>query len=288
MKYLPLQRITRSRILAIVVSILGLAVSMTVLVSCNAESESDETLHPEFDLKAADLAPMVESLPPSIADGILARPWYFLELVSEVIEMPLAFTVLVDKAHALAADDDPPDLVPLTDYDLLLNRTDLSLRRIIMPDVLAMNEAALIDGVSLVFSSTYRSYDYQKGLYARNVAWYGEEQASRESAKPGESQHQLGTTIDFGSITDAFGETDAGKWLFQHAWEYGFSLSYPDGYEELTGYRHEIWHYRYLGRMATRLEREFFDSVQHHLLTFLHEHRATLEAARINRLEPAR
>ena len=143
-----------------------------------------------------------------------------------------------------------------------------------MPDVLAMTEAARIDGIELVYSSTYRSYEYQKTVYDRHVRTYGREQADRESARPGMSQHQLGTTIDFGSITDAFGDTAAGKWLVSNARRFGFSLSYPEGGEELTGYRHEIWHYRYLSRVGTLMEREFFASIQQHMLEFFHEYRA--------------
>lgn len=142
-----------------------------------------------------------------------------------------------------------------------------------------MATAAEIDGITLVFSSAYRSYDYQKAVYERNVRQLGQEQADRESARPGTSQHQLGTTVDFGSITDAFAETPAGKWLLENAWRYGFSLSYPDGYESLTGYRHEIWHYRYISRAAARLERDYFGSIQHYLLVFLADHLETLRAA---------
>ena len=85
--------------------------------------------------------------------------------------------------------------------------------------------------------------------------------------------------MDFGSITDDFADTPEGKWLYENGWEYGFSLSYPEGYETLTGYRHELWHYRYLSRPFTRLEREYFESIQHYLLLFLHENREKLLAS---------
>ena len=90
--------------------------------------------------------------------------------------------------------------------------------------------------------------------------------AERESARPGASQHQLGTAIDFGSITDAFAQTRAGKWLVAHAWEYGFSLSYPQGDEGITGYRYESWHYRFITKPGVLLQRRYFGNIQQYLL----------------------
>ena len=154
------------------------------------------------------------------------------------------------------------------------------LRRVIMPDVLAMNEAAAFEEIDLLFSSAFRSYDYQREVYERNVKQLGKEQADRESAQPGKSQHQLGTTIDFGSITDEYAITAPGIWLKNNAWQFGFSLSYPEGYEWLTGYRYEGWHYRYITRAGTELEGSFFNSVQQYFLTFLHENRNFLLSKR--------
>jgi D-alanyl-D-alanine carboxypeptidase len=142
-----------------------------------------------------------------------------------------------------------------------------------------MDSAARADGAPLLYSSSYRSYDYQAEVYARAVEKDGQAQADRESARPGSSQHQLGTVIDFGSITDAFAGTKQGRWLAAHAWEYGFSLSYPDGYEPVTGYKHESWHYRYITKPAARLQREFFGDIQQYMLAFLNDNRSALEAS---------
>ncbi len=238
------------------------------------------SIHADFDLTPRDLADLIAPLPAHIRTVIDGNRWYFLELLDRTLSTAAPLAVLVDKTHPLPDDYEPPDLVSLTDYDIRATRRNLLLRRIVMPDLLAMVEAARIDGVELVVSSAYRSYEYQAEVYARNVARSGKAQADRESARPGKSQHQLGTTLDFGSISDDFGDTPAGHWLSENAWRYGFSLSYPDGYEALTGYRHESWHYRYLSRPVTLLEHVFFDSIQHYLLTFLYENRAALASAR--------
>ena len=69
-------------------------------------------------------------------------------------------------------------------------------------------------------------------------------------------------------------------WLAAHAGEYGFSLSYPQGYEEVTGYRYESWHYRYITKPGALLQKRYFGDVQQYMLEFLHENRTALEARR--------
>lgn len=247
-----------------------------VLIGCaDTEEKSEESptvsLHPEFAITVTELSQQIGTLPDAVQNRILNRPQYFLELIDQVLSLPNDYFIRVDKQHGLSPDYEPSDLVDLSNYNLKCNRTDLRLRRAIMPDVLAMTEAARIDGVELVFSSAYRSYEYQETVFTRHVRELGEAQAKRESAEPGKSQHQLGTTIDFGSITPAFADTAAGKWLVKNGWKFGFSLSYPEGMEKLTGYMHEIWHYRYITRTGTALEHHFFNGIQHYLLAFLHE-----------------
>ena len=178
---------------------------------------------------------------------------------------------LVDKQHYLAADFVPADIVALKANDFyLLNRNDLSLRVPVEKALRKMASAAKEDGINLVVSSTYRSYDYQKNLYERNVRQLGKEVADRESAPPGASQHQLGVAVDFGSITDDFAQTKQGRWLASNAGKYGWSLSFPDGYEDVTGYRWECWHYRYIGVTAVEFQKKWFSDVQQFMLEFIH------------------
>jgi D-alanyl-D-alanine carboxypeptidase len=222
------------------------------------------------------LAGMVETLPPDIRAGILASPQGFLRLVQGVLAEPPDLFILVDKSHLLARDFAPGDLVNLRDYSLPLFMGSVLVRRVIVGSVLEMSEAAHKSGITLVFASGYRSFDYQAYVYAREVRDFGQVAADRESARPGASQHQLGTAIDFGSVTDAFNQTPAGEWLAAHAWEYGFSLSYPPGFESVTGYRYEGWHYRYLTRAGTLLQKKFFGDVQQYMVEFLDQNREGL------------
>jgi zinc D-Ala-D-Ala carboxypeptidase len=229
-----------------------------------------------------ELSSMLAPLSKDIRDGINAEKPRFLELLAQVLDEPPDLLVLVDKRHPLEDGFVPPDLASVNGYQLSRSRDDLRLRRILMPALLEMDRAARAAGVTLLLSSSYRSYTYQASVYAKEVRLYGQEMADRESARPGMSQHQLGTAIDFGSITDDYAETRAGRWLAAHAAEFGFSLSFPKGFEGVTGYKWECWHYRYVGRPAVRLQREFFGDVQQYLMEFLHDNRALLDERWVN------
>jgi D-alanyl-D-alanine carboxypeptidase len=145
------------------------------------------------------------------------------------------------------------------------------LRRAAAEALEEMAVAAKADGVTLVASSSYRSYDYQVEVYGRVVREMGPEAADRESARPGHSQHQTGLVVDFGSIDDSFAETKAGRWIAANGSRFGWSISFPDGYEEVTGYRWESWHYRYVGRDLAAFIDTWFEGVQQYALQFIYE-----------------
>lgn len=208
----------------------------------------------------------------AIADNIQGNTADFIQDINNLIASDEnGLLLLVDKKHYLANTFVPEDLVDLTkNPDYAINRTDLSLRVCVEEALRKMAVAAKAEGITLLVSSTFRTYDYQKRLYERNVRELGKEAADRESAMPGSSQHQTGTAIDFGSITDAFAEDEPGIWLAENANKYGFSLSYPQGYEPVTGYRWECWHYRYIGQSAVFMQEKWFNNVQQYMLDFIH------------------
>ncbi len=211
-----------------------------------------------------------------LAERILANRSLFLADLRAVLDADTDnLLIRVDKTVLLDENFVPPSLVPLTAESAragayVINRNDLSLRSDVEKALSHMAHAARDQGITLVVSSTYRSYAYQKRVYERNVAQMGKEAADRESARPGASQHQLGTVIDFGSITDEYAKTSAGKWLTANAGKYGWSLSFPDGYEFITGYRWECWHYRYVGPLAVRFQQKWFNDVQQYMIEFIH------------------
>ncbi len=240
--------------------ILPLLFSLFISVSC-ANTEKEQLL-----------ASVLETLKLPSEKLILANKEQFLADMDTVLAADKDYLLtLVDKQHYLSKDYVPEDLVPLVKNNhYAINRNDLSLRVPVEKALCIMSDAAANDGITILVSSTFRSYDYQSKLYARNVKQLGQAAADRESAKPGASQHQLGTAIDFGSITDDFVETKQGKWLAKNAMKYGFSLSFPEGYEDVTGYRYECWHYRYIGIEACKMQQKWFGNIQQYMLEFLY------------------
>ena len=178
--------------------------------------------------------------------------------------------ILVDKQHNIG-ERNPVHIVKLVENDAyVINKKTLSLRADAEASLREMALAAKADGVTLTVSSTYRSYQQQVNTFNYWVEVDGLEEAERESARAGTSQHQLGTVIDFGSIDDTYAETAECKWLNENAADYGWSLSFPMGYEDVTGYKWESWHWRYIGREACAFQKKWFSDIQQFMLEFIH------------------
>ena len=162
----------------------------------------------------------------------------------------------------------PGDLVKLGFY--LPGRVSLPDNRLRQPAAQALGKMVkvmLADGLAPTVLSSYRSYFDQAVAHQR---WVVDDpaHANEISAMPSHSEHQLGMAVDFGSheipaltgsktdpFSPLFEQTSEGKWLAKHAFEYGFSLSSPQGALVLTGLAYEPWHYRYVRvEMATYLQ----------------------------------
>ena len=177
---------------------------------------------------------------------------------------------LIDKKHIASSSYAPKDLISLKKNSLFdLNKAGMKIRPEAYSALNEMAQAALNDGIRLLVSSVYRSYSYQENLFNYWVSVDGLEEAERESARAGTSQHQLGTAVDFGSISDDFDKTQMGQWVYKNAADYGWSLSFPKGYEDVTGYRWECWHFRYIGKNACRFQQKWFGGIQQFMLEFI-------------------
>ena len=239
-----------------------------------AQGNLQPELNPEIEKLNRVLLSMSDRCKTAIPNG---DPEEFLADLHRVLEVEknfraddLSLYYLIDKKHAVGSDYVPRDLVPVKGNELWnVSRNDLSLRPEAYAALEDLSRAALNDGIKLLVSSTYRSYQYQEGLFNRYVKQDGLELAERYSARPGTSQHQLGVAVDFGSITDDWGDTKMGKWVYDHAADFGWSLSFPQGYEDVTGYMWECWHFRYIGKEACRFQKKWFGNIQQFMLEFL-------------------
>lgn len=109
-------------------------------------------------------------------------------------------------------------------------------------------QGAANDGISIYLSSGFRSYETQEQIYNNYVYNYGQATADTFSARPGYSEHQTGMAIDVNIIDDSFAGTPEAIWLEEHCTEYGFIIRYPKGKQNITGYKYEPWHIRYVGK----------------------------------------
>ena len=236
----------------------------------NAETDPDrEAFVEDFWRWIFGEAGIPERLARKVAASALEGPSFIMELLMVLQQDPYTY-FLVDKQHSLPLDYEPDDLVPLAVGAYQVSRDGLMLRRAAEEALREMAAAAAAEGVILKAGSTYRSAAYQAQVYEREVNNYGREAADRQSARPGTSQHQLGLVVDFTPIDDTFAKTPASQWLLGNAGRFGFSLSFPDGYEEATGYRWESWHYRYVGRDLAAFINTHFDGIQQYALQFIH------------------
>jgi zinc D-Ala-D-Ala carboxypeptidase len=183
----------------------------------------------------------------------------------------------------------PTDLVdiesgaPRSPSDCVPHRSHC-LRREAAEALRLMLEQMALAGYPGHVHSAFRSFDRQCEVFRDWSHATGQNfcRATTSSAIAGHSQHQLGTAIDLFTtqwanagemMRPGFGCTPAGRWIADHAWEFGFVLPYPLPLEERvagaschrrredvvdprTGYRYEPWHLRYIGvEAAARFRR---------------------------------
>lgn len=104
--------------------------------------------------------------------------------------------------------------------------------------------------------SSYRSIEYQTGLFNERINTYMMQGKTREEAesltlqtinRPRTSEHNLGLAVDFNYVDYSFDETKGFKWLQENAENYGFILRYKKEKEDITKVDYEPWHWRYVG-----------------------------------------
>ncbi len=110
-------------------------------------------------------------------------------------------------------------------------------------------------GCQLISVSGYRSYSKQEKLYKAKLQRVNgkKELAEEYVAPPGASEHHLGLAMDIGqqskpTLNEKFAETEGGIWARENCWRFGFILRYGEEWEDITGYKYEPWHFRYVGK----------------------------------------
>jgi len=110
-----------------------------------------------------------------------------------------------------------------------------------------MAKKALKENIVLKNISAYRSFEYQKKLY-ESYKKANLPNLDMSSAQAGTSEHQTGLALDINMDNINFYNTKEYSWLLKNAHKFGFILRYPKGKEQITGYKFEPWHFRYVGK----------------------------------------
>jgi zinc D-Ala-D-Ala carboxypeptidase len=224
----------------------------------------------------ADVAPPARPAGPAIVArlrlDLVADPCVDRDLRAPAIGDE-TMTVL-DRSYALPAGYVPADLVPASEAGLSGASGTKLVRAVMLDDLRAMHEAWVAAGLSMIVESAHRSYAAQQATFDSWVARLGVTEALRRSARPGHSEHQLGTAFDLtspgwgGRFGNWAAESAEGRWMVEHGWEFGFVMSYPAGAEALSCFGYEPWHWRWIGREAAAAHRASADVLRTFLVRF--------------------
>jgi len=183
---------------------------------------------------------------PSAAPAPVSSP-LGINLAAHSVDDPASIWVVVNKRRPL----DPQNYVP-DDLVTLKVPGGGQMTKLAAAALKDMYDAAEEDGAPFRASTAYRSYNFQKGLFADYVAKSGVAKAETFSARAGYSEHQTGLTVDVYDpkgchLDTCYATTASGAWLAKHAADFGFIERYPKGSTSVTGYTWEPWHWRYVG-----------------------------------------
>lgn len=218
---------------------------------------------------------MTKTMVPTIPATATTNPSLLLSLPLCDERLPLDdLLTIITRQYPVSSDYVPADLVPLSNYFpyyVTVGYDTYIRQEVVEPLQNMINDMYKIDGLAPTILSGYRSY-YSQVLARQKWEREYPDRADQLSAPPGTSEHQLGTTVDFGSpmlnnkFHTNFSRTPEGKWLSEHAHTYGFTLSYPMGSFAVTRFDYEPWHFRYVGAdLATWLHNTGTTFTEHQL-----------------------
>ena len=81
----------------------------------------------------------------------------------------------------------------------------------------------------------------------------------------------MGSNEDY----NKFEESVEFEWMKNNAHLYGFILRYPKGKENITGFKYEPWHYRYIGKKVATIIYNENITLEEVLKSFLIEYLST-------------
>ncbi len=115
--------------------------------------------------------------------------------------------------------------------------------------------------IEISLSSGYRTIENQSELYKMIEQTHGKEYANKYVAKPGYSEHHTGLAIDVTLVRNNKYTLDANELkkdkdllnIEHYLHKFGFILRYPKDKEEITQQNYEPWHFRYVGKVVSKI-----------------------------------
>lgn len=169
--------------------------------------------------------------------------------------------MLVNKYYKLSEDYKP-------EVELISSQYSYSgkyANKTIIESVQNLIDAAKEDNLKLIVASGYRSYKEQESIYESYKINNGIREADERVSRPGHSDYQTGLAVDiepYAKYIENVTESEEYQWLLNNMHRFGFIQRFPEGKEDITGFKYSAWHLRFVGVEAA---------------TFIHDNDITLE-----------
>lgn len=176
--------------------------------------------------------------------GLEREPYIDFDIVSNFSE-----DIIVNKYNKLSDNFEVNNLVNIP--SMYTTKNLQASRVVVLAFTELFNNAKEETGLSFKINDAYRSNEYQTKTYNDWAKNYGEKSALKYVAKPGFSEHETGLAINI-----AFSSNDEDvvyNWLSKNAYKYGFIIRYSKKKEDITGFREEKTHLRYVGRDISKI-----------------------------------
>lgn len=192
-----------------------------------------------------------------------------LENIADENNLLIPFSVDLEEVEYILVNDRHP-LPQSFQPELVETRNGQSVHKEIKASLEKMIDDAKEEGFDVIICSAYRDYKEQAELVQNSIDEKMQQgynyteaywMASEYLTMVGRSEHHTGLAVDLVGVSyqlldEDHAYTPEGRWLIEHAHEYGFVLRYPTDKEEITGVQYESWHYRYVGKQAASFMKE--------------------------------
>ena len=155
--------------------------------------------------------------------------------------------MLVNKYYKLDEDYEPEDIVLIPSTYAYSNRYA---SESILENLENLIDAAKESNLKLIVAGGYRSYKDQESIYNNYKVSNGIREADDNVSRPGHSDYQTGLAVDvepYAKYIESVSESEEYIWLMENAYKYGFIQRFPEGKEDITGFKYSAWHLRYVG-----------------------------------------